>query len=221
MSIHIKCCKFKAFSVAVSVLAASIATPCWAQTHQKAAESDPLVSFKVITRKFETFFASGPRKVLMKTESGYRKGGEFVVEEIAARDFSYDVQKTDSLVSPFMGTILMNIVSRENGSCGDLKHDGQGFGFSTVQQALVDDDRTECYLDSPIPKKPTVYAIKLVFTFQDATWVFKSATQTDYGNAWLLGQSIFGNASYPATRFPEPEAETLNAPWRDLAHVEH
>lgn len=177
-----------------------------------------MASFKVIARKFETFFASGPRKVVMKTESGYQKGGEFVVEEVTTRDFSYDVQKTDSLVSPFNGTLLMNIVSRENGSCGDLKHDGEGFGFTTVQGAMAALDRTECYQYSPLPKEPTVYAIKLVFAFQDATWVFKSAMQTDYGNAWLLGQSIFGNASYPATRFPEPEAEALNAPWRALVH---
>jgi hypothetical protein len=206
------------FPVALFVFAASIATPCWAQSQQKAAEPDPVDSFKLTLGKFQTFFASGPRKAVMKRESGYHKGGEFVVDEVTARNLSYDVQKTDSLVSPFKGTLLMEIISRENSGCGDLKHDGEGFGFSTVQGALAALDGTECYRYSPLPKQPTVYAIALVFAFQDGTWVFKSAMQVDYGNAWLLGQSLLGDAAYPATRFPEPEAEALNAPWRALVH---
>lgn len=211
----------KMSTVVLATLAAIVALPCSAQTPQKAAGQPepatyPVSSFKVIAGKFNSFFSAGPRKVILKTSSGWSKNGEFVVEEYSAQDVGYDVQKTNSLVSPYSATIQMNIVAKSNESCGDLKHDGAGYGWSSVNVALSALDKSECYRYSPIERSPTVYAIKLVFAMQDGIWVFKDAIQTDYANNWLLGLSLFGRANYPLTRFVEPEAEALNSPWRDL-----
>ena len=208
-----------ATAIAMTVL------PCCAQTRRKPAEqlapqsvpaTDPLLSFKLIVGKFNTFFAAGPRKAIMKTSSGYSPTGEFVIEEVSAQDITYDVEKTSSLVSPYSATILMNIVDRDNSGCGDLKHGGVAYGWSSVQGALSAIDLSDCYRYTPIEGKPTLYAIKLVFAFQDERWVFKDAIQVEYANRWLLGQSLFGNETYPMTRFLEPEAQALNSAWRGL-----
>jgi hypothetical protein len=165
-------------TITLATLTAMIVILGHAQTPQKAAEQsapagDPLSSFKVIVRKFNTFFAAGPRKAIVKTSSGYSPTGEFVIEEYSAQDIGYDVEKTDSLVSPYSGTIQMNIIGRANSSCGDLKHAGIAYGWSSVNGALSAIDRSECYRYSPIEGKPTVYAVKLVFALQDGRWVFK------------------------------------------------
>ena len=211
----------KTLTITLATLTAMIVLPCSAQTQQKAAEqsapaTDPLSSFKLIVGKFNTFFAAGPRKAIMKTSSGYSPTGEFVIEEYSAQDIAYDVEKTNSLVSPYSATIQMNIIGKANSSCGDLKHAGVAYGWSSVKGALSAIDRAECYRYTPIEGKPTVYAVKLVFAFQDGRWVFKDAIQTEYANRWLLGQSLFGNETYPMTRFLEPEAQALNSVWRDL-----
>lgn len=71
---------------------------------------DPVSSFKLVVGKFTAFFASGPRKAIMRTEWNPRD--TFVIEETSARDIAYDVEKTNSLVSPYSATIQMRLYSR-------------------------------------------------------------------------------------------------------------
>src|ERR1700687_3022959 len=110
----------KNLKIALVAVTAMLVLPCSAQTHQRTAKqpaptTDPVSSFKLIVGKFNTFFAASPRKVILKKSSGWSKDGEFVIEEDSAQDIAYDVQKTNSLVSPYSATILMNIISKDNG----------------------------------------------------------------------------------------------------------
>jgi hypothetical protein len=53
-------------AIAVVALTAIVVLPCAAQVKHKAAPvSDPLSSFKLAVGRFNTFFAAGPRKMIV------------------------------------------------------------------------------------------------------------------------------------------------------------
>jgi hypothetical protein len=211
-------------AIAVVALTAIVVLPCAAQVKHKAAPvSDPLSSFKLAVGRFNTFFAAGPRKMIVAEPFHRSVSGRVVtIYQYSAQDISYDVEKTNSLVSPYLATIQMNTTVKSNDSCGgDVKGpNGMGgespLGWSTVKAALAA-DRLECY-SYGVEGPPVVWVLKLVFAFQDGKWMFSNAIFAADGTKCERFLSIFGNVDNPAvtTRFPEPEAQALNSVWRDL-----
>jgi hypothetical protein len=196
------------------------------------APPDPLSSFQVVVKKFTNFFSGGPRKL---AEGGLYNGKLFAISEYTGRDIAYDVEKTSSLVSPYSATIQMNVVGKDNRSCGDVRvsrykdnitadelltgtgNEVVGEGWSSMQGALSALDRTECYTYSPLPKEPTVYGVKFVFAFQEGKWVFKDAVATNYApGISLMFLSLWAGGTSPITHFTEGDAQTLNSPWENL-----
>lgn len=196
------------------------------------APPDPLSSFQVVVKKFTDFFSGGPRKL---AEGGLYNGKLFAIFEYTGQDISYDVEKTSSLVSPYSATIQMNVIGKDNISCGDVRvssykrnvtaqelsagkgEEVRGEGWSSIQGALSAKDRTECYAYSPLPGEPTVYGAKFVFAFQEGKWVFKDAVATNYApGISLLFLSLWADGTSPITHFTEGEAQTLNSPWENL-----
>jgi hypothetical protein len=170
---------------------------------------DPVASFRVIVDRFRSYFAAEP-KLIVTQEPG--KDGGFVVVVLSAEDLSFDVKKTDSLVTPQIGIISMKVSGISNADCGDLT--GLVKGWSTLDGALAAARRSECFKPWPIPTEaPSEFDVKLKFGFQDGKWVF----QRDGGT----GMGIFDSLSYfypnPKIDFTEPEASAMNAPWLALA----
>lgn len=196
------------------------------------APPDPLSSFQLVVKKFTDFFSGGPRKL---AEGGLYNGKLFAISEYTGQDIAYDVEKTSSLVSPYSATIQMNVVGKDNRSCGDIRvsrykdditgaellagtgNEVVGEGWSSIQGALSAMDRKECYTYSPLPKKPTLYGVKFVFAFQEGKWVFRDAVGTNYApGISLTFLSLWANGTSPVTHFTESEAQTLNSPWENL-----
>jgi hypothetical protein len=219
----------KTLTIALVALATMIALPGAAQTKKKGGgepasskQADPLSSFQQIVKKFNAFFATGPRKLIQKQKFSKSPNGEVIyVMEYTGRDVAYDVQKTTSLVSPYSATINVKLVGRGNGSCGDVRvsnldKSDTGYGWTTVKDALSASDRSDCFKWYPNASAPDTYDIKFVFAFQDGRWVFKDAVRTAFSDTWTLFMSLVGNATYPVTQFSEPEAQAMNVVWRDL-----
>lgn len=189
-----------------------------ALSQQSPPAPDPLSSFRQIVKRFNTFFAAGPQKLIWQLNEG--SSPKFAILEFRGQDIAYDVQQTNSLVSPYSAVINMNVVGKSNQSCGDIRspYTSSAIGWSTVNGALSSVDRSECYKNWPLEKEPTVYSVRFTFAFQDGRWVFTDAIDAQRGDKFELFLSIFGNANYPpvVTRFSEPEAQQLNAAWRDL-----
>lgn len=81
--------------------------------------------------------------------------------KIKITDVSYDVRKTDSLVSPFMGEILYTLVT-------------SGRNGPSEKSATEGPDNFEA-----VPIK-----CKAIYAYQSSRWVRKSVTCLSYDNTW-------------------------------------
>ncbi len=193
---------------------------------QESDSTDPISSFQPIVKRFEAFF-SAPRKLIYldKSLSSSPTGNLVYLEEASVRTaIGYDVQKTNSLISRYLGVITADLVWKSTLRCGDVKSnyglgEFRGIGWSTVRGALGS-DRPECYHYEPFDNTPTADPIRFVFTFQFGKWVFKDTVGAEDGvsDNYNILLSIWAEVPFPVTKFNEPEAEALNSAWRDLIH---
>ena len=176
---------------------------------KKVDTPDPVASFRLIVNRFTSFFAGEPKMIVIQEPED---GGKFNVVALSAKDLSFDVKATDSLVTPQVGIISMKVSGTSNAYCGDLG--GLDKGWSSLQGALAAAKRSECFKPWPLPTKaPSEFDVNLKFGFQDGKWVF----QPDGGT----GLGIFDSLCYfypdPKIDFTEPEAHEMNVPWLVLA----
>jgi hypothetical protein len=143
---------------------------------KESEESIALKKFKSVVSHYEKFFATKP--VLLKTTiNSYSKSGYvYTYRKFEARDFSYDVKKNDSLVSPFMGYITLSFKAQSNGSCGDYIGDKKPVGFTSANEAEANKNNSSCYTSDNDLSDTS----ELVFAYQDGKWVFKNAHSTIY-----------------------------------------
>jgi hypothetical protein len=175
---------------------------------------DPLHAFQRIEKKFTSFFATGPQKLIMQWTYEENPSRAINVMSFSAQNIAYDVQKTSSLVSPYTAVITMKLIGQSNESCGDIK--SSAAGWSTVSGALSAADRAECFTNWPLKKQVTVYEARFDFAFQDDHWVLQQVLDPDTGGKWELFESIMGCGLGPVTQFPDSAAQALNSPWRNL-----
>ena len=146
-----------AFSICLMFVLAIPMSSSHAKDMSKAIESkesmrisseDPVKSLERIVLKFESFFGS-PQLLLYKQI--YHNSPLFYLCKYTGSDISYDVQKTDSLVSPYVGYIYITVVGQGNGSCGTIAGFGGSFyGWSTAVEAIRAKDQEECF-KNPLP----------------------------------------------------------------------
>lgn len=152
---------------------------------------DPVASFELIVRKLEKFLSSPQRYMIVSTSRGYE--AEVIV--VWSESLSYDVKKTDSLVSPYMAVITLNYASSRTAGCSP------GFKVPTEQLALTAADNTACYM------RKSGDRADLIFALQNEKWVLKDVT------SWL--SNAFG--FYKPYHQPpsDQEAVAMNMRWRD------
>jgi hypothetical protein len=221
----------KALPIILVALTTLAAIPCVAQKRENAVAppiaptnsavtTDPLSSFQLVVKKFTVFFSAGPRKLIFK--ASYHDAKFFRVNAFSGRNIAYDVQKTNSLVSPYLATIQIKLIDKDNSFCGDVKSPGGGInefslGWSTINGAISAIDRPECYIPDQFSME---HIVKFVFAFQEGQWAFTDVvdvnTTATAPTLRPLFMSIFGDGAYPVTRFSEPGAQALNSTWRDL-----
>lgn len=95
-------------------------------------------------------------------------------------EVSYDIQKTNSLVSPYMAYIKVALHMRGNMKCGDVVRTlfDQKFvnGYSTYEKAERKRYENECY------NKGLIEVVHFNFVYQKQQWVFKGATLPESGD---------------------------------------
>jgi hypothetical protein len=214
-------------TIVLVALTSLAAIPCVAQKRENAvappiaptnsaATTDPLSSFQLVVKKFTVFFSAGPRKLIygFPNHDTHDTTKVFTIDQYSSRNIVYDVEKTNSLVSPYLATINISFIKENNSSCGDVTLEGSRLlGWSTTDGALSAIDRPECYRPDPL------IAAKFVFAFQEGKWVFTDAvdvTKTADMPPLRVFLSIFGVQTSLVTSFSEPQAQTLNSAWRDL-----
>lgn len=176
-------------------------------------EAEVILLFEKQVDKFEKFFSSKP-KVLFKESYSFEKdpiigrklkssptGYVFYYERFDAYTISYDVRKTDSLVSPYMGYITVNYLETTSKKCGDfeaskweLKEEADKY-FTTLELARQKRDDESCYKPFRVGGTEIKRSAKFIFAFQKKQWVYKDVVDTD-NKPNVVFYNAFGNPIY-------------------------
>lgn len=138
----------------------------------------------------------------------------YYIVEYSSRKMSYDVQKTDSLVSPFIGFIYSDMISKENGSCGNVKGYEKMVGWDNASAALSFADKKQCY--KYVYGEGFVDSVRIKFAFQEGKWVFQSAIRTYNNKAEIALSATFGVETEVGRSVTERDGKAYNRGWLDL-----
>jgi hypothetical protein len=200
----------------VLVLALGIAASQSFATGASAKAADPVSTFKPIAARYTTFFGADP--VLLHSENFPKSptGKVFALRKYMSDEVSYDVQKTDSLVSPFTAYVKLHASVADNAQGGDLKFEYTGtgramyFGYSTLDAAKAADTFSS---DFELPKgsktRPPV-TITFRYADQDGKWIYKGQTEDGGSPNQELAEFAL------AAALKKPANDPLNQPWVDF-----
>jgi hypothetical protein len=142
-----------------------------------ATEDEVIASFERMVKKYQQFF-SEPRLCYNKQKFSKSPTGFFYNSKkfMALGNASYDIKKTDSLISPYTGYILMTLKEWTAKKCGNIKITSpipalSIFGFDTLEAVKQAAANESCFeLDDIVP----VEEVRFNFAFQSGKWVWKS-----------------------------------------------
>lgn len=145
-------------------------------------------SFEKRVNEFENFFSSKPKLLDKQSFKKSPTGYIFKYHHFDNYKISYDIRKTDSLVSPYMGYITLIYLESISTKCGDFRDTilKEKF-FTTIELARQKRDDESCYKRTPIEFKD-----KFIFAFQKNQWVFKEVLNLYNNKPDPLFNSAFG-----------------------------
>ena len=162
-----------------------------------------LKTFKPIVNKFFKFFSTNPKLILKSSFPDSPSGFVYGIREYGFVDVSYNVEKTNSIVSPLIGYLEISVTMRDNDACGNVKTPYGIYGWDKIEDALINDNE-KCFSlvdpnSNPLITKSDLYPIKFEFAYQDDKWILK-----DVNPKLIL---------HPST---EPSGLAYNQKWIDL-----
>lgn len=159
-------------------------------------EKEVISLFEKQVDKFEKFFSSNPKVIEKQSSSDSPTGFIFFYHRFDDYKISYDVRKSDSLVSPYMGYITVSHWETYSRKCGDLETKYHGKLFTTIDFARQKRDDESCYeryrVGTTIMKRGEA---KFIFAFQKKQWVYKNVVGTD-NKPHVIFYNAFGNPIY-------------------------
>ena len=193
-----------------------------APVHAPAARADDaasaaLSSFQTITNRYRTFFAT-TRFIVDKQMVPWAPTGAYFAWTFVAKSVTYDVEVTNSLVSPYLGHV--DVVFRESVQghpCGFYRTENlAGFaGFATAQEANASTARPECLqrnaslmYDDPV---------RFDFAYKGGKWVFQGATRANYAKPEIAITAAITARPMEASIPVSPIDAPVNAGWPSLA----
>jgi hypothetical protein len=159
-----------------------------------ATEEEVIARFERMVKKYQQFF-SEPRLCYNKQKfssspTGFIYGS---AKYMAVGNESYDIKKTDSLISPYTGYILMTVKEWTGKKCGNVKtaypYTGTTsiFGFDTLEAARQAAANESCFDGEYVEE------VRFNFAFQRGKWVWKSVIRTKYNNDQIYISTALGD----------------------------
>lgn len=181
---------------------------------QLAAPRDPLKSFQAIVAGYKSFFSKSQKLVYGQAFSDSPSGRLIYVVDYVGRDISYDVRKTDSLVSPFTAYIQLSLRLMQNGSCGTVVSYRSRAGWPDVAGALAQADSAPCF-------KPLIDGeefwdkVRFQYAYQDDKWTLVQVLRTEYAKPELAISAAIGVPAAPGIALADPQALAFNNGWTE------
>ena len=187
---------------------------------QDKEEKKALNAFKPIINKFTRFYGENPKVIKKESFSSSPTQVVYSINEYHFIDVSYNIEKTNSIISPLIGYFEITLTSRENAKCGNVESGSVIYGYDKIEAALIKDIE-ECFsgplnVDSPEDykllrrkEKYDPYKIKFTFAYQDNKWILKNISHYNE----ILGVRDLDSMRHPLI---EPAALPYNKKWVEL-----
>lgn len=181
---------------------------------QHAAPADPLKSFQAIVSRYKSFFSKGEKLVYGQVYSGSPSGRVVYVVEYTGKDLSYDVRKTESLVSPFAAYIELSLQSMKNGSCGTVPGYKKMDGWSDVAGAMAHANSAQCF--KPLLDNEEYWdQVRFRYAYQDDKWTLVEVIRTQYAKPELAVSAAIGVPAAPGITLTDAQSVSFNKAWVD------
>jgi hypothetical protein len=160
-------------------------------------------AFQLLVNKYKQFFGSNPKLLIKLFVKESPSSKCYHINKFLFEDILYDVQKTNSLVSPFFGFIDVRTKMRRNDSFGNVKMAHDIPGWDKIEDALRNVDN-ETY-------STTYNAVvnRFNFVYQDGKWIFKNAIYAD-GTPNDRIMSVYGTSHDWFMAMDEPQQISFN-----------
>lgn len=161
-------------------------------------EKEVISLFEKQIHKFEKFFSSKPKLLEKQSYKGLPTGKDsptgyiFFYDRFDDPKISYDIRKTDSLVSPYIGYVNLNYLETTSEKCGDFQLDASKKTFTTIELARQKRDDESCYKPYRVGGKEFRRSARFIFAFQKKRWVYKDVVDTD-NTPDVIFYNAFGN----------------------------
>jgi hypothetical protein len=191
----------------------------YSQDQQKALDS-----FNQIVNKFSDFFSTPQKLIYKQTFSKSSTGVIVEIMEFKGLNLSYDIIKTESIVSPFNSYIEIDFTNKTNAACGNVFYIIEEYktfvGWDTENGALENVDDLKCY-EPQIdifgkPRPSFVDKVRFEFAYQNNKWVFIMVNRTKYNKPNLPISGALGLFPDPVIPLTDKESMEFNAKWLAL-----
>jgi hypothetical protein len=182
----------------------------------QSEQEQALKSFEKVVAKFSVFCQTKQYLVYKQKFSESPTG--FIVcayEYTLAKDVSYDVQKTQSLVSPLVGYISLGVILKSNASCGALEFSKRRWCWDNTDAAVKDITTHSCYKENAYGEG-YVDEVMFSFAYQGGKWIFKDVIRTKWNKREPAISTALGNTTDPGIPITEPSGLAINEKWMDL-----
>lgn len=170
-------------------------------------------AFKSIADTLSAFFQMDP-KLLNKAETvtDSPTGIDVWVDMFALASSSYDVQKTESIISPYVGFVELKLLLRVTQDCGtsELPYINWKY-WNNIAEAINYANADSCYGEA------RTYNVKFLYAFQESEWVFKKIVLADDGKEEFVISQAFGKQASRGRTISEPAGLEFNKRWFALA----
>lgn len=185
-------------------LAALLLLITWCDIAFSAETAVP--QFKAIVGRLERFLQAKPLIYDVQLYSESPTGLLIFPYRYQTRLFRYDVKKTDSLVTPIVGTVTFDVSVLSPQKCGSIPiPHNSNHGAATLEEAQNLVTRKECWKSVA----PDVCSMLVTYGYAESKWDFRAITSEPSGCAYLFN---YASGAMTSGRLPSD----LNKPWRNL-----
>lgn len=174
-----------------------------------SSSENALNAFQDILNKHQNYFNSNPKLLLMLSVKESPTSVAYEISQFIFQDISYDIQTTNSIITPYIGYIDVKTKTRNNNICGNIKRTYDTPGWDNIDDALNNAENASCYIEQGEVVNRYHYA------YQNGKWIFKDVT---YANGSVNGRimSIYGKSTDWFLVAEDQKAKTFNQEWFNL-----
>jgi hypothetical protein len=158
--------------------------PATPHTPAPTEDERAMALFKAKVEQFQRFLSQDPVILIKQDFSTSPTGVTYYHLRVKLLESGFDVQRSNSLVSPFIGYLYLTYNTERTTSCGDMiGATRESIGYTTYEKAMA--HAPDCFQRG---RSSSPQNVRMNFAYQDGRWVLKDARHTKDNNqaTWLL-----------------------------------